>query len=72
MTPLEQVDYAYLAYDLGLDVFYFPNSVYLARQVVTNSKGQKVEIFWNSFCYEDMSILNVNFAPVLEPMDYHW
>ena len=72
MTPLEQVDYAYLAYTLGLDVFYFPNQVYLARQVVTNSKGQKVEIYWNSFCFEDMSTLNVGFAPILETVDYHW
>lgn len=50
-TPLEQVDFAYLAYNLGLDVFYTPNQVYIARQVVTNSKGQKVEVFWNSFCW---------------------
>lgn len=72
LTPLEQVDYAYLAYTLGLDVFYFPNQVYIARQVVTNSKGQKVEIYWNSFCFEDLSTLNVGFAPILETIDYHW
>ena len=71
-SPLEQVDYAYLVYNLGLDVFYFPNQVYLARQVVTNSKGQKVEIFWNSFTFEDMALLNVGFAPILETIDYHW
>lgn len=71
-TPLEQVDFAYLVYNLGLDVFYFPNQVYIARQVVTNSKGQKVEIFWNSYAFEDMSILNVGFAPILETVDYHW
>ena len=66
------MDYAYLVYNLGLDVFYFPNQVYLARQVVTNSKGQKVEIFWNSFTFEDMALLNVGFAPILETIDYHW
>lgn len=65
LSPLEQVDYAYLAYTLGLDVFYMPNQVYLARQVVTNSKGQKVEVFWNSLAFEDMSLLNVGFAPIL-------
>ena len=42
LSPLEQVDFAYLAYNIGLDVFYHPNQVYIARQVVTNSKGQKV------------------------------
>ena len=72
LTPLEQVDYAYLAYNLGLDVFYMPNQVYIARQVVTNSKGQKVEIFWNSLAFEDMALLNVGFAPILETVDYHW
>ncbi len=50
---------------MGFDVFYEPNGVYVARQVVTNSKGQKVEIYWNSLCFEDLSQLNVNFAPVL-------
>lgn len=72
LTPFEQLDYAYIAYNLGLDVFYSPNQVYLARQVVTNSKGQKVEIFWNSMCFEDMSTLQVGFAPILESIDYHW
>ena len=42
LTPIEQVDYAYLAYNIGLDVFYIHNQMYVARQVVTNSKGQKV------------------------------
>jgi len=39
LTPIEQLDYAYLVYNMGLDVFFKPNQVYLARQVVTNSKG---------------------------------
>lgn len=47
LTPIEQVDYAYLVYNLGLDVFYMTNQMYVARQVVTNSKGQKVEVLWN-------------------------
>ena len=65
LTPMEQVRYAYLAYHMGLDIFYQPNGVYIARQVVTNSKGQKVEVFFNSMTFEDLSQLNVNFAPVL-------
>jgi len=35
LTPEEQVDFAYLAYHTGLDVFYLTNQVYVARQVVT-------------------------------------
>ena len=72
LTPYEQIDYAYLAYNLGLDVFYKPNQVYMARQVVTNSKGQKVEIMWNGMAFEDLSMLQVGFAPILESVDYHW
>ena len=62
---MEQVRYAYLTYHMGLDINYQPNGVYVCRQVVTNSKGQKVEVFLNSMCFEDLSQLNVNFAPVL-------
>ena len=72
LTPEEQVDFAYIAYNIGLDVFYLTNQVYTARQVVTNSKGEKVEVYWNSQAYEDLGILNVGFAPILENIDYHW
>mmetsp|Transcript_33962 Transcript_33962/g.30715 ORF Transcript_33962/g.30715 Transcript_33962/m.30715 type:complete len:184 (+) Transcript_33962:41-592(+) len=48
LNPDEQIDFAYLAYNIGLDVFYMANQVYVARQVVTNSKGEKVEVYWNS------------------------
>lgn len=71
-NPQEQVAYAHLAYHMGLDIYYQPNGVYVARQVVTNSKGQKVELFFNAMCFEDMALLNVNFAPILETVDYHW
>jgi hypothetical protein len=59
-------------YNLGLDVDYTPNSVYIARQVVTNSKGEKVEILWNVQVLEDLAKLPVGFAPVREMVDYHW
>ena len=72
LSPWQQVRYAYLVYHMGIDVFYEPNAVYITRQVVTNSKGQKVEVYHNANCFEDMSQLNVNFAPVLEAVDYHW
>lgn len=39
LTPDEEVDYAYLVVNLGIDVFYIPNQAYILRQVVTNSKG---------------------------------
>jgi len=51
LSPYEQVRLAYLTYHIGYDIFYAPNGVYVARQVVTNSKGQKVEVFWNSMCF---------------------
>ena len=57
---------------MGLDVFYAPNNVFVARQVVTNSKGEKVEILFNSQASEDLSLLNVGFAPIKETVDYHW
>lgn len=71
-NPDEQVDFAYLVYNLGLDVFYNPNAVFVARQVVTNSKGEKVEILWNNQWFEDLALLPVGFAPVKESVDYHW
>jgi hypothetical protein len=64
-SPNEQVRFAFLAYHMGLDIFYQPNGVYAVRQVVTNSKGQKVEVYWNAMVFEDLSLLNVNFAPIL-------
>jgi len=33
--------------------------MFVARQVVTNSKGEKVEVLWNSQAYEDITLLNV-------------
>ena len=71
-TPMEQVYVAWMVYHMGFDLFYEPNGVYVARQVVTNSKGQKIEVFMNSLAFEDLSQVNVNFAPILESVDYHW
>jgi len=31
LTPQEQVDFAYIAYNTGLDVFYLSNQVFTAR-----------------------------------------
>ena len=35
LSPDEEVDFAYIAYNIGLDVFYLANQMYVARQVVT-------------------------------------
>ena len=72
LNPDEEVDYAYIAYNIGLDVFYKPNSVYVGRQVVTDSKGEKQEVFINGQAYEDMSVLNIGHAPSYTQTDYHW
>lgn len=72
LTPDEEIDYAYLAYNLGLDVFYLANQIYTTRQVVTNSKGERVEVYWNAQVFEDLAYLNVGFAPTMEHVDYHW
>jgi len=29
-------------------------------------------VLWNAQAYEDLAMLNVGFAPVLENVDYHW
>lgn len=72
LDPDEQVDFAYLVYNNGIDVFYEGNSVYVARQVLTNAKGQKTEVYWNALAYEDSSMVPVGNAPVLEMVDYTW
>jgi hypothetical protein len=72
LNPDEEVDFAYLVYNLGLDVTYMANQIYVARQVVTNSKGEKVEVYWNWQAFEDLAMLSVGFAPIMENVDYHW
>ena len=72
LTPDEEIDYAYLAYNNGIDVFYLANQVYTTRQVITNSKGEKTELFWNAQGFEEISMVPVGHAPILENVDYHW
>lgn len=31
LNPDEEIDFAYLAHSIGLDIFYEPNAVYMAR-----------------------------------------
>ena len=43
-----------------------------SSQTLISSKGEKVEVYWNTQSFEDLSMLNVGFAPVMETVDYHW
>ena len=31
-----------------------------------------MEVYWNTQAFEDLSMLNVGFAPIMENVDYHW
>ena len=72
LTPDEEVDFAYLAVNIGLDIFYEPNQAYVARQVVTNSKGEKTEVLWPSSTYDEMTMMVYGNAPVWEMHENPW
>lgn len=72
LTPEEEVDYAYLVVNNGIDVFYLPNQAYVLRQVVTNSKGEKVEILWPSGTYDEMTQMVFSSAPIWEMHENPW
>jgi hypothetical protein len=72
LTPEEEVDYSYLVVNNGLDVFYEANQAYIARQVVTNSKGEKVEILWPSASFDEMTTMSYGSAPIWDYMENPW
>lgn len=72
LTPDEEVDYAYLVVNNGIDVFYEANQAYIMRQVVTNSKGEKVEILWPAGIYDEMTMMNWGNAPIWELHENPW
>ena len=72
LTPDEEVDFAYIAVNIGLDLFYEANQAYTARQVVTNSKGEKVEVLWPSATYDEMTMMVYGNAPVWEMHENPW
>lgn len=72
LTPDEEVDFAYLSHNIGLDIYYEPNNCYLGRQVVTNSKGEKTEIFLSHYVFEDLSMLYPGHNPTDETFDNTW
>ncbi len=71
-TPDEEIDFAYLAVNNGLDVFYEANQAYVARQVVSNSKGEKVEVLWPSATYDEMTMMVYGNAPIWEMHENPW
>ena len=71
-TPDEEVDFAYLVVNNGIDVFYEGNQAYVLRQVVTNSKGEKVEILWPAATYDEMTQMSFGNAPVWEIHENLW
>jgi len=44
----------------------------MARQVVTNSKGEKVEILWPSATYDEMTMMTFGNAPIWEMHENPW
>jgi hypothetical protein len=74
LTPDDEVELAYWAKNLGLDIYYPMNNTYIARQIVTNSKGEKVEIVYPFQAAEDIFELSVDTA--LQDRPYlsirHW
>jgi len=49
LTPHEELDVAYLCKNFGMDIFFVPDEHTIGRQVVENSKGEKVEVLF-PFC----------------------
>lgn len=72
LNPEEEVDFAYLTVNLGIDVFYVPNQAYILRQVVSNSKGEKVEILWPAATYDEMTQMTFGDAELWEHHETAW
>lgn len=72
LAPDEEVDFGYLTVNMGLDVFYEANQAYVMRQVVTNSKGEKVEILFPSGTYDEMTQMTYGNAPIWEMHEHPW
>jgi hypothetical protein len=74
LTPDDEVEVAFWYKNCGFDMYYPLNNTYLARQVVTNSKGEKVEVMWAFSAWEDGGELSVDTA--LQELPYysirHW
>ena len=72
LNPDEEVDFAYLAHNTGLDIYYPLNNCYIGRQVVTNSKGEKTEILLSHYTFEELAMLYPGHNPTDETFDNTW
>lgn len=72
LSPFEELDYAYLVVNNGIDVFYPDNNAYLVRQVVTNSKGEKVECLFPAFEGDEFTYMPFSQKAGYERMDHAW
>jgi len=72
LTPDEEADYAYMTVNMGIDVFYPANTGYIARQVVTNSKGEKVECLFPWMNDYEPLYVPVDNSPTLEMLENHY
>jgi hypothetical protein len=74
LTPDDEVELAYYYKNMGIDIYYPMNNTYIARQIVTNSKGEKTEVVWPFMGWEDCIELSVDTA--LQDLPYqtirHW
>lgn len=72
LNPVEEIDFAYMVVNNGIDVFYESNQAYVCRQVVTNSKGEKVEVLWPAGTYDEMTQMTYGNAPIWEMHENPW
>ncbi|OMJ71374.1 hypothetical protein SteCoe_30436 [Stentor coeruleus] len=74
LTPDDEIEIAYWYKNSGLDIYYPMNNTYIARQVITNSKGEKTECVWPFMGWEDCTELNVDTALQDRPYQTirHW
>ena len=72
LNPIEEIDFAYMVVHNGIDVFYEANQAYVCRQVVTNSKGEKVEILWPGGTYDEMTQMTFGNAPIWDMHENPW
>lgn len=62
LTPDDEVEIAYWYKNIGYDIYYPLNLTYTLRQVVTNSKGEKVEVVWPAQSWDECGDLHVDTA----------
>ena len=72
LNPWQELDYAYIVVNNGIDVFFEANHGYIVRQVVTNSKGEKIECLFPSMEQDEFTYINLSTHPGMERQDHVW